>query len=220
MYVKWKWITTSNTELAPFPQCKVQGKCWVIFHIFSGSQASHSCSTSPWWDSRQEYLQAECLQEDTRALLSAHARYVPEMSRILTLCLPRSSICTSVKLPRSPICTVIHTPIVHSICSMKRFLFFLVRTVRMRYQFGFLIFHTIQRVENSTSKNAAPIPVRSKIMWQTGFVRGKQRVNSWCLQNCYFLMTGKNANDSSEIYSRNYMASSEILEVPLFRKSR
>ena len=52
---------------------------------------------------------------------------------LLTLCLPRSPICTSVKLPRSPICTVIHTPIVHSYCSMKRFPLFLVRTVRMHY---------------------------------------------------------------------------------------
>ena len=52
--------------------------------------------------------------------------------KALTLCLPRSPICTSVKMPRSPICTVIHTPIVHSYCSMKRFPLFLVRTVRMR----------------------------------------------------------------------------------------
>ena len=54
--------------------------------------------------------------------------YVP-----LTLCLPRSPICTSVKLPRSSICTVIHTPIVHLYCSRKGFPLFLVRTVRMRY---------------------------------------------------------------------------------------
>ena len=106
---------------------------------------------------------------------------------LLTLCLPRSPICKSVKLPRSPICTVIHMPIVHLYCSMKQFPLFLVRTVWLRYWIVVFsirfIGKKIQRVEKSTSKNGAPIPVRSKIMWQTGdlYVANKElmRISVW-----------------------------------------
>ena len=104
---------------------------------------------------------------------------------LLTLCLPRSPICTSVNVPRSPICTVIHTPIVHAYCSMKRLPLFLVRTVCMRYQFGFLEFSirftgkNIQRIElfeHSTSKCRPNSSVPQNNVAHGGFVLGKQRV--------------------------------------------
>ena len=104
----------------------------------------------------------------------------------LTLCLPRSPICTSVNVPRSPICTVIHTPMVHSYCSMKRLPLFLVRTVCIRYKFAFLEFSIqftgkmIQRVEHSTYKCRPNSSMPQNNVAHGGFVPGKQRVNLLC----------------------------------------
>ena len=57
--------------------------------------------------------------------------YIFFHSVLLTLCVLRSPICTSVHLPNSPICTVMHTAIVYSYCSIKQLPSFLVCIVRL-----------------------------------------------------------------------------------------
>ena len=62
----------------------------------------------------------------------------------LTLCLPRSPMCTSAKMPRSPICSY-----THAYCSFillnEAIPIVSVRTVRMRYLYGFVVMDTIYR---------------------------------------------------------------------------
>ena len=77
----------------------------------------------------------------------------------LTLCLPRSPICTSVNVPRSPICTVIHTPIwfirIAQWSDYHCFWFALSACVINLHFLEFSIQFTgkkIQRVDHSTSK--------------------------------------------------------------------
>ena len=97
-------------------------------------------------------------------------------------CMPRSPICTLVNLPTSPICTVIHTPIVHSYYSMKRLPLLLVRTVGMRYKFGFLVFPYDFHVKRySELKIVLPkwrpnSSAAQNNVAHGGFARGKQRV--------------------------------------------
>ena len=92
----------------------------------------------------------------------------------LTLCLPRSPICTSVNVPRSPICTVIHTPMVHfvllneaiTIVSGSHCLHALLICLFWNVPYNLQVKRYSEL--NRVILNVAPIPVCPNIMWHTG----------------------------------------------------